>query len=236
VLLQLFIIIIIFVAAIAVVLLQKLTISAAITGTALAILIFYGAGWIGLLLMALFFILSTVATGWKSKIKEQLHIAERNKGKRKASQVMANAGVAGVISILALVYQDQILLFQLLVAACFSSAIADTLSSELGNVYGKSFYNILSFKKDQRGLDGAVSLEGTALGFAGSIIIAAVYSVYTTSYTVFFITIIAGTIGNLSDSFLGATLERKGYLKNDVINFLNTLIASLVALLMYLFV
>ena len=235
-LLQVFIIIIILLAAIVVILLQKLTTNAAITGTALAIIIFYGAGWISLLLMALFFILSTFATAWKSKAKEQLHIAEANKGKRKTSQVVANAGVAAIISILALIYSKHLGLFQLLTAACFSSAIADTLSSELGNVYGRRFYNILTFKKDKRGLDGVISFEGTAFGFAGSVVIAVIYSSYTTSLTTFFIIIIAGTVGNFFDSLLGAALERKGYIKNNVVNFLNTLVASLVAWLMYLFI
>ncbi|MGN6618358.1 MAG: DUF92 domain-containing protein [Ilyomonas sp.] len=233
---QAFIITIILLAAIAVVLLRKLSISAAITGSFLAILIFYGTGWISLLLMTVFFVLSTIATGWKSKTKEQLHIAERNKGKRKANQVVANAGFAVIISIFALIYPEHLQLFQLLVAACFSSAIADTLSSELGNVYGRRFYNIITFKKDKRGLDGVISFEGTAFGFAGSVIIAGIYSFYATSFPAFFIITIAGTVGNFSDSFLGAALERKGYLKNNVVNFLNTLIASLVALLMYLFV
>jgi uncharacterized membrane protein len=44
---------------------------------------------------------------------------------------------------------------------------------------------------------------------------------------------VAGTIGNLSDSVLGATLERKGIIPNDVVNFFNTLVAALFLLLLY---
>ena len=40
---------------------------------------------------------------------------------------------------------------------------------------------------------------------------------------------VAGTIGNLADSVLGATLERAGVLSNDGVNFFNTLTAALVA-------
>jgi uncharacterized membrane protein len=45
--------------------------------------------------------------------------------------------------------------------------------------------------------------------------------------------IIAGTAGNLSDSVLGALLERKNIIGNNAVNFLNTFIAALVALLFY---
>jgi uncharacterized membrane protein len=45
--------------------------------------------------------------------------------------------------------------------------------------------------------------------------------------------IAAGTAGNLSDSVMGALLERRGVIGNNAVNFLNTLIAALVMLLFY---
>ena len=42
--------------------------------------------------------------------------------------------------------------------------------------------------------------------------------------------VLAGTVGNLVDSIIGATWERRGVIKNDAVNFLNTLAASLAAL------
>ena len=160
-------------------------------------------------------------------------IAEQNKGERTASQVLANAGVAGIASLLACCYPAQHI-FTVMAAAAFSSAIADTMSSELGSVYGKRFYNILSFKKDQRGLDGVISLEGTVAGIVGSCIIASVYAVgFGLHATTFLAIVIAGTIGNIADSILGATLERREVIKNDAVNFLNTLIAALIVALFY---
>ena len=42
-----------------------------------------------------------------------------------------------------------------------------------------------------------------------------------------------GTVGNLTDSVLGATLERQQRLSNNAVNFLNTLVGALVAGLCY---
>jgi len=47
------------------------------------------------------------------------------------------------------------------------------------------------------------------------------------------IILLAGTIGNLADSILGAALERKGRITNDLVNGLNTLIATITALICY---
>ena len=212
---------------------RKLTIPAAITGGVLGVILYCGSGWTGILLMAIFFILGTAATSWKRDKKQHLGIAEENKGIRKTSQVIANGGVAALVSLLACLYPQLSSLFTLMVAACFSSAAADTLSSELGSVYGRRFYNILSFKKDKRGLDGVISLEGIAFGLAGSCIIAVIYSIGFGWNIHFLWIVIAGTIGNLTDSLLGASLERRGVLQNDAVNFLNTLAAAFTSYVLF---
>ena len=208
----------------------KLTIAAGITGIVLGVLIFIGTGWLGLLLMTFFFLLGTMATAWNRNQKEALNIAERNKGRRGASQVIANGGMAGILSFLAIIYPENADLLTLMIAGVFSSATADTLSSELGSIYGKRFYNILNFKRDTRGLDGVVSIEGTLIGIVGSLMIALVTSLgYGWGGYIVWI-IIAGTLGNITDSLLGATLERNHMIPNDMVNFLNTLVAALIML------
>jgi uncharacterized protein (TIGR00297 family) len=212
---------------------RKLTIAGAITGGCLAWLLYKGAGFTGIVMLATFFIAGTAATAIGSRKKEQLGLAEENKGQRTAGQVLANGGVAALAGLLAWLYPSQSVMWQLASAAALASASADTLSSELGNIFGKRFYNILTFKKDKRGLNGVVSLEGTLWGITGSAMIAVVYSAGF-GYTGHALWIIlAGTIGNLADSILGASLERKGWLSNDLVNGLNTLIAAVTGLLTF---
>jgi uncharacterized protein (TIGR00297 family) len=187
-------------------------------------------------MLATFFTAGTLATSWKMRTKQQTGLAEQHRGQRTAAQVIANGGVAAILSLLSfLLFTHQQSLLLLMVACSLSSATADTLSSELGNVYGKKFYNIVNFKKDIRGLNGVVSFEGTMIGIAGSSLIALIYTAQA-GFTIHFLWIvIAGTIGNLTDSVLGATLERKKILNNDGVNFLNTLTAALVGLLLFCF-
>jgi uncharacterized protein (TIGR00297 family) len=217
---------------------KKLTPAAALTGGMLGWAIYAGVGYPGLILLALFFITGTAATSWKKK--EKLHIkgAAAHQGTRRTGQVIANAGVAAIAGLMAVLIPACRSLFFLMVAGALSSAAADTLSSELGMVYGRRFFNILTWKPDERGLDGVISAEGLFIGMVGSALIAIVYGLCLTWGpdsvrflrpvwdSRVFIVVIAGTIGNLADSWLGALFERRGFLSNNAVNFLNTLIAA----------
>lgn len=207
----------------------KLTTAAAWTGGGLGLLIFLGSGFGGLTLLALFFGLGTAASSWRVADKRRLGLAEENKGRRTAGQVVANAGVAGLLGLLAWQCPAYAPLAQLMLAGSFAAATADTLASELGNVYGRRYYNILTFRPDTRGLNGVVSLEGTALGLGGTALLAASYCLGFGWGPAFGWLLVAGTAGNLADSVLGATVERRGYLTNNAVNLLNTLTGALVA-------
>lgn len=212
---------------------RKLTVAGALTGGILAGLLYKGAGITGIVMLGAFFVAGSAATAFGRSRKEQLGIAEENKGQRNAGQVLANGGVAALAGLLAWLYPQQAPLWQMAMAASLASASADTLSSEMGSVYGRSFYNILTFKKDKCGLDGVVSLEGTLWGIAGSALIALIFVIaYGFSALALWI-VLAGFIGNIIDSILGASLERKGWLQNNQVNFLNTLIGALVGVLFF---
>lgn len=210
---------------------RKLTAAGALTGGCLAVLLYEGTGVTGIIMLGAFFVAGTAATAFGRRKKEKLGMAEKNKGQRTAGQVLANGGVAALAGLLAWLYPLQAVVWQLAAAASLASASADTLSSELGSLYGRSFYNILTFKKDSCGLDGVISLEGTVWGAAGSVMIAIIYATAYGYSALAWWVVLAGFTGNIADSVLGASLERKGWIKNDMVNFLNTLIAALVGML-----
>lgn len=211
---------------------RKLTVTAAFIGALVACMVFAGGGFTGLAMMTIFFILGSAATSWQLKSKQQFNAEE--KGRRTAGQVLANAGTAGFCGLMVLMIPSQAVLFQLMMAASLASATADTLSSELGMVYGRRFFNIITFKADARGLDGVISAEGTLIGIGGAMIIALVYA-FGHGLGFFLLGIVlAGTFGNITDSVLGAVLERKGFIGNNMVNFLNTFAAAIFMLLFYL--
>ena len=214
---------------------KKLTVLAAFMGGILAYLIFTAAGYPGLAMMTTFFILGSAATSLYRHKKQAFVSREEEKKGRNAMQVLANAGAAAIAGVVTLFYPQLTYLMLPAMAASFASATADTLSSELGMVYGKRFFNVISFKTDHCGMDGAISLEGTLIGVAGSCIIAGIYAIGWGWNISFFFIVLAGTLGNLADSILGAVLERKGMIGNDAVNFLNTLTAAIVIVLLEVF-
>lgn len=207
----------------------KLTTPAVWTGGGVGVLIYLGAGFTGLALLALFFGMGTAASAWRVADKRRLGLAEANQGRRTASQVLANAGIAALLGLLGWLDAGHAAAYQLLVAGSFAAATADTLASELGNVYGRCYYNVLTWRPDTRGLDGVVSAEGTLLGLVGSALVAGAYCLGAGTAAGFGWVVLAGAIGNLVDSLLGATLERRGYLGNDAVNFCTTLAGAMVA-------
>jgi uncharacterized protein (TIGR00297 family) len=211
---------------------NKLTLAGSISGGLIALLVYSASGITGYCIMSCFFIMAIFATAYKKTEKKRA--VKDHPEKRNAIQVWANGGLAAVAAALAffLGYEP---LFALVIACIFSSAAADTISSEMGMVKGKRFINILTFQPDKKGLDGVISLEGILWGLAASILIAAIYYLGFRYLSHFFIIICAGTIGNLSDSLMGALWERKGLLGNDAVNLLNTLSAGLSGWILYSF-
>lgn len=206
----------------------KLTIPAATLAILIAMLVALGAGYGGLVLLGTFFVLGIKATAHKKQLKA--NTGELHPQRRTAGQVFANGGVAAILGFLAFLHPAYQNVYTMMLAASLASATADTLSSELGMVYGRNFYNILTFKKEPKGLDGVISLEGTLLGAAGALLLAVVYGGFWGFGRQVLWVFIAGVVGNVIDSLLGATLERKRFIGNDGVNFLNTALAALAAL------
>lgn len=204
----------------------KIDVLGGLVGGIIALMIFLGGGFYLMGFLFIFFFLGSFASSWKMKKKQKLGLAEKNKGKRSVANALANGGVGALTAFLAWVFPEHSMLFQAMCVASFASATSDTLSSEFGNIYGQRFINILTFKKDERGKDGVISLEGSLFGVVGSLIIALFYLlIFQSGLFIFTLIFISGLIGNLTDSVLGATLQQKGLLNNHSVNFFNTLVA-----------
>jgi uncharacterized protein (TIGR00297 family) len=200
----------------------KLTFLGSVTGAIIGFIVFKGGSFPCFIMLTFFFIVGSAATKWQGGKKTLMNAADTHKGRRTAAQVLANGGVAALLSLLAWLQPEYLSLAQLMIAGSFAATTADTLSSELGTVYGHRFYNIVTLKKDTRGLDGVVSFEGTLIGIIGAAAIAAIYALGFGWNGHFAMIILAGFTGNVVDSILGAWLERKGLISNNVVNFLNT--------------
>lgn len=207
-----------------------------LVGGLIAMGIFLGGNFAAMGLLLLFFVLGTVASHWKRKEKEKIGLAQENKGKRGMSNAFANGGVAMLCGLMAnAVAIDQAMWLHGL-AASLAVATGDTLSSELGNLYGKRYFHIHTLKSGPRGLDGVVSLEGTLIGLAGSLGIGLSYAFVAEIPVRLDIIVFAGLMGNLLDSFYGATLQRIGWLSNDSVNYLATASGAAIGIGLYLLV
>src|SRR6478735_8291712 len=122
-------------AAVVTIALKKLDIKGAITAVIIGFVYWLGEGYTGIALLATFFITGTLATSWKMHTKQQGGLAEQHRGQRTTTQVIANGGIAAILSLVSFLSVQQQPLLLLMVASSLSSATADTLSSELGNVY-----------------------------------------------------------------------------------------------------
>lgn len=212
---------------------RKLSFAGAIAGAIIATACYTGGGWRLLGCLAAFFVLSVLATRVGGRTKIISGLAERDGGPRLAGQVLANGSVPAICALAVLFFPDHSRVLLLAAAAGFASATADTLSSEIGNAYGSRYLDLVSLKPGTRGSNGAISLEGTMAGLAGSFVPAAIAIIGNGTATELCVIVIAGNLAGLFDSFLGGTLENRKLMTNDQVNFLNTAFGSGVAVLLY---
>ncbi len=211
---------------------KKLDLIGALAGTILSIIIWIGAGEIALLALFVFFILGIIATSWKKELKSKLNLIGDINEKRGIYNVLANGGVAGIFSMHSIFFQSNQTSVTLIVLSVFACACSDTLSSELGSIYGRKYFNIITFKPDHRGKDGVISPAGLVFGLIGSATIAILTTLLSMPVVYFFIVAISGIAGNLIDSVLGATLQQRNILSNHGVNFFATLFAAILCLLL----
>ena len=197
--------------------------SAALVG--IILLVFANAYWF--MIMLAFFILGSAATKYKYDYKLKIGVEQGQSGARGYRNVFANGIVAAAAAVLFGVFQQPV--FIVMYVGCVATAAADTLASEIG-VTGGVPYLITTLKKVPVGTNGGVTLTGELVALLGGFtisIVALLFKVISPEMVV--ICTLAGFIGTNLDSFVGATLENKGYVGNAGTNLLATIGGGLFA-------
>ncbi|GIV38618.1 MAG: membrane protein [Thermonema sp.] len=218
-------------AAMAAYMLKKLSIAGSIAGWLTASMLLYSNGRVALGCMALFFVAGTAATALHDKHKS----GRQPHATRSIANVLSNTTGVWVASLLRLLLPENHFspeMGLLAVAVSQATALSDTLSSELGQLYGKQCYSILGFRRVTPGEDGGISRAGLLAGLGGSLLMAVYMSFFISQYRLLLLLVAVSWAGNLLDSLLGATWQKQGLLNNHGVNALSNLLTTLAFLFM----
>lgn len=177
------------------------------------------------------FLLTLAATHFRTGDKAAHGLAESKRG-RSAAQVVANIGSAATFAALAAAAPSARLRQILIIAvvAALAEATADTLASELGETFSGRVVLLTNGTIVPAGTDGGISVKGTFAGLlgAGAVVLVCTLTMPLSLHAAA-AALIAAITGLFLDSLLGATLETRGYLDNNAVNFISTFAAALLA-------
>jgi uncharacterized protein (TIGR00297 family) len=215
---------------------RAVTDGGALMGALIAFLLINAAGLRGFPPLIAVFLLTLIATRWRGERKSNLGVAERGGG-RNAGQVLANLGAAGLCALAAALFPRHSGSLLVAAMAVLAEAAADTVSSEAGQAVTALPRLILGFQPVPAGTNGAVSLEGPIGGVMAAGAVAGTAALCGVVGWRWAPVIAAAAIaGMIFDSFLGATFENRGKMGNDAVNFVSTVFAADITLLVALLV
>ncbi len=238
---------------------------------------FVVGGWLGSVLLVAFFFSSSLLSHWQTTNKKVAMTAFAKGGKRDAAQVLANGGLALAGMLLAGWKRgagEWQQLGWLLFLATLATATADTWATEVGTLYHGMPRLLVNGRRVLPGTSGGVTWLGLCAAWAGATFISGTawlglalqlpsgIGAWHLSFLQGLLVLVAGFVGALFDSFLGATWQvqyfcphchtltekrvhscgtptqyHRGWrwLNNDWVNFLSTVIAGIVAIAGYQF-
>ena len=205
------------------------------------------------LLLVAFFVSSSLLTRYQAARKQTAAEVFAKTGRRDLGQVLANGLVASLgAAVWALTASP--IGYAALVGS-LAAANADTWATELGVLAKSASRLITTGRRVPAGTSGGVTLIGTLAAAGGAIFIGVIAALLQSDAAWIAVALIAGLIGALSDSVLGATVqgiyysERRGgeteraievdgianrlargvrWIDNDVVNFAATLIGGVI--------
>ena len=192
-------------------------------GLVLALAMLSGGGPAAIGLLAVFVTLGTAAGRWRRR--RTAAGVEPARGPRNA---LANGAVAAGCGLLAAGSLGDWPLLAL--GGALATATADTVGGEIGQALGGRTWRVSDGRRVEPGTDGGISLAGTLATIASAAAIGGfglLGGLFTPTGGL--LVAGAGVAGATVDSLLGATLERRGLLDNEAVNFLATLTGAWLA-------
>ncbi|WP_435074601.1 DUF92 domain-containing protein [Halorubrum sp. HHNYT27] len=202
--------------------------------SALLAVVLGGVGWF-LTLMA-FYAVGGLASKYRFDEKADRGVAQENEGARGTGNVLANSAVA-LVALLGYAATPHLSVpatpFAFAFAGATATAMADTLSSEIGGLFDGPRL-VTTLRRVEPGTDGAITWQGELAGLAGAGLVGglAAFGMPVGGPVVGGgVVVLAGVAGMTADSVLGASIEgdRVG---NQVVNFLATLSGAAVAVVL----
>jgi uncharacterized protein (TIGR00297 family) len=199
--------------------------SGAVSGAIVGFLVAAVGGWSRYGLLWVFFLFGTAATRLGFRRKAKAGLAEANRGRRGAANVVANCAVPTAF-----------LMFGFLpicFPAAFAAALADTLGTEVGTLSGKHAFSPTTFRVLPVGTPGAISWSGTAASLLGSTLMAAAaWVLHVADPGVLWLVALGGFLGSLAESVVKDVGRRMEFqLDHDFANAFNTFVGGISALL-----
>jgi len=182
-------------------LLKWITAGGSITVFILAVAILIKLGWIWAFPPIMFLTLGSL-----------LSIFSGKRERRDYKQVIAN----GLMALLCALVE-----FKGGYLVAITVSFSDTVATEMGLKFAKKTYLITNFKEVPKGTSGGISFVGTLSGII-TILIMSLFG-YINGLEIVSV-FLASLVGFFADSFIGATLESRGFFGNNMTNFLSTLI------------
>ena len=198
--------------------------SGALAGGVACFALFVGAGPAAFATLVALFAMTWVATRLGYRRKLELGLAEHREG-RNGRQVLANLAVAALAAIVFAATGNGAYIVALI--AALAEAATDTVASEIGQSRRRDARMITTWERVAAGTDGGITLLGTLAGAAAGAVIAAVaVATGILPGREIWIPLVAGFAGMIADSLLGATIQRRGWISNQGVNFVSTLAAA----------
>jgi uncharacterized protein (TIGR00297 family) len=148
--------------------LRMVSTSGFVAGLAVGVPVSLAWGWRGFVVLATFFALGSLTTKLRWRQKCAAGLAQERGGTRDGRHALANGGAAAALGLVQIVHPSPEPLVALAFAGAVAAALADTLGSEIGKAFGRRAFRVFPPRREEPGVPGAVSVEGTLAGFAGA--------------------------------------------------------------------